>query len=73
MCVLLFYTTLENFFILRSIQRGIVIKVLCLHLKYPLRLSNLNQACIFSTDFRNILNIKFRECSLGNELFHADR
>ena len=67
-CVLIFSATLcVNFFILRRIQRGIIINIYTgLRVKYPLFLSGFNETWIFSTDFRKILR------PVGAELFHAD-
>jgi hypothetical protein len=44
-----------------------------LHVKYPLFLSDFNEAVIFSTDFRNILIPKFMKIRpVAEELFHVD-
>jgi hypothetical protein len=46
----------------------------CLHVKYPLFLSDFNENWIFSTDFEKGSNIKFHLIrSVGAELFHTDR
>jgi hypothetical protein len=42
-----------------------------LNVKYPLFLSHLNEACIFSTDFSKILKNFIKICPVGAE-FHAE-
>jgi hypothetical protein len=80
-CVFWFSTQFwsETFSIRRSIQRNIITNVRTYvrrHVKYPLFLSDFNQAWIFSTYFRkknpqisNFMKIR----PVGAELFHADR
>jgi len=51
----------ETFLILRRTERDMIKKYVGIHVKYPLFLSDFNEASILSTDFGKILNIKFHE------------
>jgi len=57
MCILIFSTTWsETFLILSRTERDMITnKYIGLHVKYPLFLSDFNEAWIFSTDFLKIL------------------
>jgi hypothetical protein len=56
MCVLIFSTTLsKTFLLLRRNKRDKINKYIGLHVKYSLFLSDFNETCISSTDFRKIL------------------
>ena len=58
-CVLIFFTTLsETFLILRRMLRDVVINYVGLPVKYPLLLSDFNLTWTFTTDFRKILKYK---------------
>jgi hypothetical protein len=75
MWVLIFSTILsETFLILTRNKQDRSKMYICLHVKYPLFLSEFNDTWIFSTDFSKnpyILNfMKIRP--MGPELFHAD-
>jgi len=57
----------ETFLILRRNHPNIIINV---HDNYPLFLSDFNEACIFSTDFVNILKFQILgipECSMQTD------
>jgi len=54
----------DTFFILRRIQRDIIINVNCLHVKFPLLSSDFNEAWIISTDFRKILKYQISRKSV---------
>jgi len=56
MCVLIHYITLpDTFLILRRNDRDRFKKMyIGLHVKYPLFLSDFNETCVLSTDFRKV-------------------
>ena len=59
----------ETFFILRRIERDIILNVHSFQLKYPLFFSNFNKICFFSTDFRKYPNVEFHEnSSIGSRV-----
>ena len=62
-CVLIFFTTLyQTFLILKVIRRDIIINVCTFHVKYPFFLSDFNDTLIFLADSKkNPSNIKFDE------------
>jgi hypothetical protein len=45
----------ETYLILTRIERNTIKMYIGLHVKYPLFLSDFNETCIFSRDFRKIL------------------
>jgi hypothetical protein len=74
-CFLIFLQFLsETFLILRRIERNTIKLYICLHVKYPLFLSDFNETSIFSKDFEKYSNIKFHEnpCS-GSRAVPRDR
>jgi hypothetical protein len=71
MYVLISYKSLI-FFILRTVERDMI--KICLHVQYPLFLSDFNETLVFSTVFRKIIILNFMKiCPIGTGLFHADR
>lgn len=58
------------FVVLKIIQRDILINAECLHVKYPLLFSDINETWIFSTGFREkSLNIKiYQKPSIGSRV-----
>jgi hypothetical protein len=74
-CVFILFTHFSAIFpILRRTERDMIKMYIGLHVKYTLLLSDFNETLIFSTNFRKIINIKFRENpSSGVELFDACR
>jgi hypothetical protein len=55
-CVLVFWTAVLTFFILRRITRDMIKNVIGLYVKYPLFLYEFNEIWKFLTDFRKIIN-----------------
>jgi len=69
-CVSIFLQFLsETFLILRRIERHFIKMYICLHVKYTLFLTDINETLIFSKGLEKYSNIKFHK--MGAELFHA--
>jgi hypothetical protein len=63
----------ETFLVLRIVQRDIIIKYVCLQIKYPSFSSNFNETWMSSTDFRKILKYQIPWKSVNWELICSVR
>ena len=73
MCVLVFSTNFVRNISRRELREILLKMCICLHVKYPLYLSNFNETWSLSTDFFEKCSNFVKTCSVGAELFRASR